>query len=123
MLMLATHVGKVELARLLVKNGANVNATEPRDRGTALLRAMIQKQPESARLLIENGASGHDCSEHDWADSLDAGGSRRAGGACENSCPERSAWRGAGPRREVCAGLCQKWTPRGVRACSEGGGV
>jgi ankyrin repeat protein len=55
-LMTASRTGSIEVARLLVAHGANVNASESRRGQTALMWAIAGRHPDIARLLIENGA-------------------------------------------------------------------
>uniref|UniRef100_A0A6G1SQD5 Ankyrin repeat and MYND domain-containing protein 2 n=1 Tax=Aceria tosichella TaxID=561515 RepID=A0A6G1SQD5_9ACAR len=51
----ACHIGDVELARLLINNGADVNYTQRKDRYTALMFAAISAKADIVRLLLERG--------------------------------------------------------------------
>lgn len=51
----ACHIGDVELARLLINNGADVNFTHRKDAYTALMFAAISSKADIVRLLLERG--------------------------------------------------------------------
>lgn len=51
----ACHIGDLELARLLINNGASVNYTQRKDRYTALMFAAISAKADIVRLLLERG--------------------------------------------------------------------
>ena len=55
-LMVVARTGKVEAAKVLLKHGANVNASEQWGGQTALMWAAAQSQPEMVKLLVEHGA-------------------------------------------------------------------
>jgi ankyrin repeat protein len=55
-LMAAAKTGVNEVVSVLLAHGADVNIQEPRRDQTALMWAIAFKHPETARLLIENGA-------------------------------------------------------------------
>ncbi|MCJ1426002.1 hypothetical protein MMC29_003904 [Sticta canariensis] len=56
-LQTASYQGHEEIVRLLLENGANVNAEGGRTYGTALQAASFQGHEEMVRLLLNNGAN------------------------------------------------------------------
>ena len=56
-LFIATIAGKVEIARTLIKNGANIDAEESLNRCTPLSFAAEEGDAKMCELLIENGAT------------------------------------------------------------------
>ncbi|MCB1143104.1 MAG: ankyrin repeat domain-containing protein [Leptospiraceae bacterium] len=55
-LMVASKEGDLQLVKLLIDRGANVNATTP-DGHTALMYASYNRYPEIVKVLIEHGAN------------------------------------------------------------------
>lgn len=51
----ACHIGDVEIARILINNGANVNFTKRKDGYTPLMFAAISGKADIIRLLLERG--------------------------------------------------------------------
>lgn len=49
------HNGHVEIARLLLDNGAGVNVTKRKDKYTPLMFATISSKPDLVKLLLERG--------------------------------------------------------------------
>ena len=64
-LLQAAHKGHKEIVQLLIKNGADVNTTNPVGY-TALMAAMAGGHTETVRVLIENGANVN-ASREGWA--------------------------------------------------------
>lgn len=58
-LMTAASTGNIDVVKLLLAQGAAVNAKEPRRGQTALMWAIAYQHPEVARFLIEHGADIH----------------------------------------------------------------
>jgi ankyrin repeat protein len=56
LLMLAARTGSVDALKLLLKQGANVNARERRNGTTALIWAAMENRGQAVRLLVEAGA-------------------------------------------------------------------
>jgi ankyrin repeat protein len=56
MLMRAAWTGNLEVVKMLLANGAAVNAQENGRKQTALMWAISQNRPEVARILVEHGA-------------------------------------------------------------------
>ena len=56
-LMIAARTGVNEVVILLLNHGADINAKEPLRGQNALMRAISFGQPDTARVLIENGAN------------------------------------------------------------------
>ncbi|MGO9262345.1 MAG: ankyrin repeat domain-containing protein [Bryobacteraceae bacterium] len=69
--MAAVNAGNLELVKLLLDRGANVNAAESRMGQTVLMWAVADGRAEIARTLVARGADLH---------VLTQGGGRRAGG-------------------------------------------
>lgn len=92
--------GSIEIVRLLIKYGADVNAWHPEDTMTPLHRAIFHENMESIRLLLEAGADPNTVSgEGDTALRL----------AVEQNNPEIAALSlryGAGQTINVSGGFC-----------------
>jgi ankyrin repeat protein len=58
-LMTAASTGNLDVAKLLVTHGAQVNAKEPKHGQTPLMWAIAFQHPDVAKLLIESGADVH----------------------------------------------------------------
>ena len=58
-LMRCARTGNVAAVQALLAHGANVNATHPQRGQTALMWALEERHPETARILIEHGADIH----------------------------------------------------------------
>ena len=56
-LMIAAHQGHIDIVKLLIKHGANVNAKHKISGNTALIGAVFQGQKEMIKYLIEAGAN------------------------------------------------------------------
>jgi ankyrin repeat protein len=63
LISLAAHDNQLSLAKLLVENGADINAQSRN--GTPLYCAVWGGNPEIVKLLLENGAPASGRSEHD----------------------------------------------------------
>lgn len=55
-LMWAAMMGRLDIARMLIRAGAKINTRHPKSRWTALRFAIKHNHPEVARLLIKLGA-------------------------------------------------------------------
>ena len=55
-LMTCANTGQVDAVMALVKNGANINASENKQQQTALMLATAERHPQVVKVLVENGA-------------------------------------------------------------------
>ena len=64
-LMFASRKNHVDVVRLLIERGANLNAARIGDGMTALMIASLFGHLDVARLLVENGANVNACSDEE----------------------------------------------------------
>ena len=60
-LMLASSIGSLQIAKLLIERGANVNAVETFRGQTALMWAAAENHPDIVDLLLAHGAKTSNC--------------------------------------------------------------
>ncbi len=98
-LMLAARVGSLDIAKLLVERGADVNAKEAWRDQTALIWAVDGNFPELTQLLIDNGADVNvRASANDWDSQITSeprAQYRPVGGLTRSCTPHARAARAA----------------------------